>query len=201
VQERATHVASEWSEAEKRMLWRDAPEGPTTESIIRSWYAPSLSPQPLDQIQDVMIGNWLVEDLLMKADKMSMATSLELREPFLDHHLVEWAARLPIAWKVGDRRRGASSKRILREWCRGRLPEPILTREKRGFPVPAYDWMAGDMIEWARGVVRHKHSRIASLFHTAPVDAVLERARSGDRGAARRVWTLVIAEHWLRRWT
>jgi asparagine synthase (glutamine-hydrolysing) len=201
VQERATHVASEWSEREKRVLWRDAPEGPATESVIRSWYAPSPSSQPLDQIQDVMIGNWLVEDLLMKADKMSMATSLELREPFLDHHLVEWAARLPIAWKVGDLRRGASSKRILREWCRGRLPEAILTREKRGFPVPAYDWMAGEMLEWARGVLRDPRSRINDLFHPAPIDAVLDRARSGDQGAARRIWTLVVAEHWLRRWT
>jgi asparagine synthase (glutamine-hydrolysing) len=201
VQERATHVASEWSEAEKRALWREDPGGEPTGSVIRSWYAASPSPHPLDQIQDVMIGNWLVEDLLMKADKMSMATSLELREPFLDHHLVEWAARLPVAWKVGDRKRGASSKRILREWCRGRLPEPILTREKRGFPVPAYEWMSGDVLEWARGLVRDPRSRIASLFHTAPVDAVLERAKTGDQGAARRVWTLVVAEHWLRRWT
>jgi asparagine synthase (glutamine-hydrolysing) len=200
VEARTVTASWEWPEAEKRRLWRDYPDSEPTETLMGRWVGESRSLHPLDQIQDVMIRDWLVEDLLMKADKMSMATSLELREPFLDHALVEWAARLPVAWKVGDRRSGPISKRILREWCRGRLPEEILTRPKRGFPVPAYEWLKGPFIGWARGILGGT-SRVGSLFREEAITSVLRDAETGDQAAARRVWTLLVAEHWLQHWT
>jgi asparagine synthase (glutamine-hydrolysing) len=199
---RALSPAREWPEHEKRLLWRSYPDSEPTESLVSGWYARSRSPDPLDQAQDVLIGDWLVEDLLMKADKMSMAASLEAREPFLDHALIEWAATLPAAWKVGDRRSGPMSKRVLREFCRrGGVPPEILTREKRGFVVPAYQWIAGPLNGWARGILCDPQNRIAPLFRPDAVDRVLRKAQAGDGNAARGVWALLIAEHWLRHWT
>jgi asparagine synthase (glutamine-hydrolysing) len=198
---RATHNTLEWSTAEKRALWRQPPPGVPTEERIRAWYGESVSADPLDQTQDVLIATWLVEDLLMKADKMSMATSLEAREPFLDHRLVEWAARLPTAWRVGDRGSGWVSKRILREFCGRHLPREILTRPKQGFPVPAYRWLSGPLAAWSRERLTGTESRVSGLFHDGPIRRALDDAGRGDTAGARRTWALLILEEWLRCWT
>ena len=200
LRERASHNTMEWSTAAKRALWRQPPPGTPTEDLVRGFYDESRSEQPLDQMQDVMIATWLVEDLLMKADKMSMATSLELREPFLDHRLVEWAARLPVAWRVGDRRTGWVSKRILREFCRRHLPSEVLTRPKQGFPVPAYRWLAGPLKDWSRERLTGKGNRVSDLFHTEPIREALDDAGRGDTAGARRVWALLVLDQWLRCW-
>jgi asparagine synthase (glutamine-hydrolysing) len=197
---RASHITSEWMAQDKERLWRHSPGLAPTEDVIRGWYGTATSPDPIDQYQEVLVRSWLVEDLLMKADKMSMACSLELREPFLDHALVEWAARLPHVWKVGDRRTGPVSKRILREFCRNRLPEPILTRSKQGFPVPAYRWLAGSLGGWCADMTCGPNSRLLELFNRPALEAIVLRARSGDGHAARQAWVLIILELWLRRW-
>jgi asparagine synthase (glutamine-hydrolysing) len=197
---RASHITSEWMALDKERLWRHPPDLAPTEDVIRGWYDTPTSPDPFDQYQEVLVRSWLVEDLLMKADKMSMACSLELREPFLDHALVEWAARLPHVWKVGDRRTGPVSKRILREFCRNRLPEPILTRSKQGFPVPAYRWLAGSLGGWCSDLICGPKSRVLEFFQRPAIEAVVLRARSGDGHAARQAWVLIILELWLRRW-
>ena len=198
---RAAHNTNEWSTAEKRTLWREPPPGISTEDRVRAWYGDTVSEDPLDQTQDVMIATWLVEDLLMKADKMSMATSLEAREPFLDHRLVEWAARLPAAWRVGDRSSGWVSKRILREFCRRHLPQEVLTRPKQGFPVPAYRWLSGPLAAWSRDRLAGRGNRVSELFHDAPIRRALDDAGRGDAAGARRTWALLILEEWLRCWT
>ena len=97
-----THISWTMDERDKARLWRAGPPPRTTEELLASWYANCPSPEPLDRAQQVAMGSWLVEDLLMKADKATMAASIELRCPFLDHRLVEWCARLPMRWKVGD---------------------------------------------------------------------------------------------------
>lgn len=197
--ERGTHMTRLWSEEEKRALWRDRATLVPTDRLIRGWYAEALSPQPLDQLQQVYCRSWLVEDLLMKADKMSMATSLELRCPFLDHTLVEWSARLPIVWKVGSREVGYRSKRILREFASARLPETIVQRPKRGFPVPAYRWLEGPLANWAEDRLMQR-GRLDRWFDTGPVRSVLAAARRGGSVAQHKIWTLLILDHWLEAW-
>lgn len=194
------HMTRYWTETEKRALWHEWKDFSSTEQLIRSWYAACPSPQPVDQIQQVMCRSWLVEDLLMKADKMSMANSIELRTPFLDHHLVEWAATLPLAWKVGDKSSGPVSKRILREFCKTRLPERVIHRPKRGFPVPAYEWLKGSLGDWAEDLVAKPSSRLATYFDSAAMARTASAARQGDVGAAHKVWALIVLEFWLQRW-
>jgi asparagine synthase (glutamine-hydrolysing) len=194
------HMSRCWVEEDKSTLWPDAKDLSPTEDLIRSWYAVCCSPEPIDQMQQVMSRSWLVEDLLMKADKMSMANSLELRTPFLDHRLVEWAASLPLAWKVGDKSSGPVSKRILREFCKTRLPEHILHRPKRGFPVPAYEWLKGARGDWAADLVAKPSSRLAAYFDSAAIQKTASSARKGELGAAHKIWALIILELWLQRW-
>jgi asparagine synthase (glutamine-hydrolysing) len=199
--DRGRHITKYWSEAEKSDLWRGPFDAASSTDLIKSWYAAAPSRHPLDQLQQVYCGEWLVEDLLMKADKMSMANSLEVRVPFLDHALVEWAARLPLEWKVGSRRSGYSSKRILRDFARGRVPEAIINRPKQGFPVPAYRWLAGETGAWAADLVLDKQSRLSGYFDVATAKPVVDAARRGDLQAAHKTWILVILEHWLAAWT
>src|SRR5262249_62246112 len=90
------YMSLHWDEAQKPALW-PAFEGSDSNEILRSMYAAATSKDPLDQILSVYQKSWLVEDLLMKADKMSMATSLELRVPFLDYRLVDGGTRAPLA--------------------------------------------------------------------------------------------------------
>lgn len=197
---RPYHMTLHWDETEKASLWRESGSMASSVERIREWYRPLAGRHPIDQIQQVYSGDWLTEDLLMKADKMSMATSLEVREPFLDHALAEWAAKLPLAWRVGDAASGYESKRILREFCRTRLPKSILERPKQGFPVPAYRWLGGELRGWAESVLFSPDSRIAELFHIDPVRPIMDQAGRGEMQAAHKIWLLLVLEHWLRAW-
>jgi len=197
---RPYHMTLHWNEAEKHALWRDAEGLASSVERIRGWYLAAADRHPIDQVQQVYSGEWLTEDLLMKADKLSMATSLEVREPFLDHALAEWAARLPIAWRVGDDRHGYASKRILREFCRRRLPREILERPKQGFPVPAYRWLGNELKDWAEDRLFGAGSRLPELFHPEGARPAFARAVAGDTAAAHKIWILLILGYWLEAW-
>jgi asparagine synthase (glutamine-hydrolysing) len=140
----------------------------------------------------------LVEDLLMKADKMSMAASLELRCPFLDHELVEWCAQLPTEWKVGSRKSGYQSKRILRDYAANLLPADIINRPKRGFPVPVYRWLQQGLAPWARE--RIISGRLGSWVDVNCLLRVLKLAEQGVVQAQHKVWNAVVLDHWLEAW-
>ena len=98
----------------------------------------------LDQMLYIDTKTWLPDDLLIKADKMTMANSLELRVPLLDHRVLEFAASLPAHYKL----RGFSLKHILKRALSKRVPTAILKRKKAGFPVPYESWMRGDLKDW-----------------------------------------------------
>lgn len=194
------HMTSHWQEAEKAALWRGGAAKGSTLETIRAWYALNDGAGAIDQVQQVYSGEWLTEDLLMKADKFSMANSLEVREPFLDHALAEWAARLPMRLRVGDKATGYSSKKILRDFCARRLPGEILTRPKQGFPVPAYQWLAGDLGSWADDLLFASAGRLGELFDMAAARPAFTAARNGDIAAAHKVWLLIVLAFWLDAW-
>lgn len=150
-------------------------------------------------MQEVYSHSWLVDDLLMKADKMSMAASLELRCPFLDHELVEWCARLPREWKVGSHASGYTSKRILRDYAASRLPSEIIERPKRGFPVPAYQWLEQGLGSWAQA--RMSGGRLDRWVNTKAIIPILSRAEKGSRLDQHKIWNLLVLDHWLEAWT
>ena len=139
------------------------------------------------------VKTYLVE-LLMKQDQMSMSASIESRVPFLDHKLVEFAARLPDDLKL----RGFRTKRILREAIRGLLPPQILTRRKMGFPVPFAGWVQGRWNDVARDVLLDRRTRERGLLDAAGVASLLDDHREGRRRGGDAIWALLNLELWYR---
>jgi asparagine synthase (glutamine-hydrolysing) len=195
------HMTGLWIQAEKCQLWPTF-IGLDSDRVLSSLYATASSEDPLDQILRVYQRSWLVEDLLMKADKMSMAASLELRVPFLDYRLVEWANRQSTDVKIG--RTGVwrqKTKYVLRRFAERRLPRQILQRPKQGFPVPAYKWLQEEkMIRWAHECLTGRLSRIKRMFKRSAMERQLSLASSGDLDAANKTWALLVFEIWLRQY-
>jgi len=159
---------------------------------------------PLAQALYTYCQDWLVEDLLMKADKMSMAASVELRTPFLDYRVVEAAARLPDRLRVGKGADGRyETKRILRMIARReKLPEEIIDRPKMGFPVPVYGWLSGSLREFAADHVCAPDTRLREWFGKSELSEVYERGTAQNAAGVDRhkLWNILILEIWLRRW-
>jgi asparagine synthase (glutamine-hydrolysing) len=147
----------------------------------------------LDRLLYTDIKTYLVE-LLMKQDQMSMAASIESRVPFLDHNLVEFAARLPDSWKLS----GWSTKRVLREAMKTVLPETILNRPKMGFPVPLRSWMRGRWNAVVSDVLLDRRSRERGVMNTKAVAALLSAHAAGSIDATDRIWSLLNLELWFR---
>jgi asparagine synthase (glutamine-hydrolysing) len=193
----AMHITQVFSEEEKATLCRFSSQE-STKSYIRKLYDISSSLEPIDQLQQAYCQSWLVEDLLMKADKMSMATSLELRVPFLDHKLVEWAATLPLEWKIGSLFKSFTTKRILRSFAKNRIPEEIIERPKQGFPVPAYDWIQTNLFNFAKKSLLS--SNLEKFFKKEHITSLLEQVQNGDMKASHKAWNLIILEKWIQKW-
>ncbi|HEY1911258.1 MAG TPA: asparagine synthase (glutamine-hydrolyzing) [Vicinamibacterales bacterium] len=162
------------------------------ESLLR-FDAPGAGSTLLDRLLYTDIKTYLVE-LLMKQDQMSMAASIESRVPFLDHHLVEFAAALPDDWKLA----GWTTKRILRESMKGVLPPKILDRPKMGFPVPFGTWTRGGWNSVAREVLLDRRSRERGVLDPAAVATLLNDHAAGRTDGADRIWSLLNLELWHR---
>lgn len=138
---------------------------------------------------------WLVDDLLIKADRMSMASSIELRVPFLDHRLVECAATIPSRYKV----RGMQTKCVLRQAVGTRLPARILRRRKRGFPTPLKLMFRGELFDYAHDLLLSESARARGYFAPDRIRALLFEHREGRASNEREIWRLVVLEEWHRR--
>lgn len=194
------HITRYLSEQEKMSLWANG-DKKDSERVLADLYKSAVATDPLQQVLSVYQKDWLVEDLLMKADKMSMAASVELRTPFLDYRLVEWANRQPNHVKI--RRTGRKTyetKSILRRFCARRLPREVLTRDKRGFPVPVNGWLQNDLGGWARDVLTGPNSRIVKGFSREGLNELVTMAEQGMGDAPGKAWLLIVLEFWLQRW-
>ena len=194
------HMTHFMDQAEKSSLW---PNGDKLNSnrVLADLYESTSATDPLQQMLSVYQKPWLVEDLLMKADKMSMAASVELRTPFLDYRLVEWANRQPNYVKL--KRTGLrtyETKSILRRFCARRLPQQVLTRPKRGFPVPVNGWLLNGLTNWAREILSSDNSRISQAFSLQNINDLLLKTEQGSIQAAGKVWLLIVLEFWLQKW-
>ncbi len=147
----------------------------------------------LDQLLAADVKTYLHE-LLMKQDQMSMAASIESRVPFLDHHLVEFAARLPVKMKLN----GWTTKYILRLAMRDRLPKEILTRKKMGFPVPVGSWLRGRFGEWLDEYVLGRRARERGIVSYEFARELVARHRAGE-DHTERLWMLINLEMWQRQ--
>jgi asparagine synthase (glutamine-hydrolysing) len=150
----------------------------------------------VDEALRFYLSRYLVDDILVKADRASMAASLEVRAPFLDTAVVEFAARLPWAEKLTLTR----TKVVLKEALRGLVPESILARPKKGFGIPVARWIRGPLRPLFEDLFSDASLRRSGVFAPAPTRALLDRHLAGVADLRKPLWTLAMFLLWQRRW-
>lgn len=139
--------------------------------------------------------NYLPGDLLVKADMATMANSLELRSPLLDHELVDWVTRLPAGYKV----KGRETKHILKEIARSLVPAQLVDRPKMGFAIPRADWLRTGLRTMTYDLLTDPTAKGRGWFKPAQVDAILNEHMAGlDRDSV--LWPMLMLELWARTW-
>jgi asparagine synthase (glutamine-hydrolysing) len=183
--------ARSFSDAQLRqVLPRFRPEWTHTD-VTAPLYAQSAGWDPVARMQHIDLFTWLRGDILVKADKMTMANSLELRVPFLDPEVFAVASRLPAGAKITRR----TTKYALRRALEPIVPPHVLNRPKLGFPVPIRHWLrAGELLDWAYAMT--DSSQAGQFVEIAAVRRMLDEHRCGATDHSRRLWTLLIFMLW-----
>jgi asparagine synthase (glutamine-hydrolysing) len=148
----------------------------------------------LDRLLDLNLRTYLLDDLLPKVDRMSMAHALEVRSPFLDRELIEFAARLPGRLHV----RGFSLKRVLRAAVADLLPAAIIGRRKRGFGVPLDRWFRTELASYVEGRLCSSETRLREHVDATALEEIVARHRAGAEDNGHALWTLLTLEVFLR---
>ena len=149
----------------------------------------------LDAVQQIDLETRLAEGLLTKADRASMLSAVELRTPFLDQEVMEFAATLP----VNERVRGLTTKFFLKKYARRYLPRSIIHRRKRGLSVPLSAWLRGPLYDWAQSLLGSSLLNRVGIKGTVALE-LLEEHRRREADHARALWALMVLSEWLA-WT
>jgi asparagine synthase (glutamine-hydrolysing) len=184
-----------FSEDEKRGLWLGNGGAPI--NLLFAWFPP-LSERVGDLNRYLWFDQrfYLPADILAKCDRMSMAHSLEVRPPFLDHRIVEFAASLPQDLKI----RGGTLKFVLRELMKDKLPPAVIRRKKEGFDIPIHDWFRGPLRPLLLDTLTEEAVRRSGLLHPGKVQSLIQAHLSRRANLGYHLWGLLILHLWLRRW-
>lgn len=158
--------------------------------VTRPYFEQAKHLDDISQMQYLDFNTWLSGDILVKADRMTMAHSLELRVPFLDHHVVEFAATIPPHLKIAEN----MTKFVLRQAAKDWLPPEVTSRPKRGFPVPTREWMKRD---WLKDVRAALESPVAEkhIDNRYAVE-LLDEHVAGKKDHSRRLWAILVFKFW-----
>ena len=165
-----------------------------TSDLFHETYQRAEASDHLSKLQYLDIKTYLCEDILTKVDRASMAVSLEVRCPILDHVFMEYAASIPAELKLV----GREGKHIFKKALRGRLPDDILYRPKMGFGVPVSEWLRRDLRDYARGLVLDGEATQRYL-NNAFVEQLWQEHSSGIRNRATELWAIMMLNLWHRR--
>jgi len=189
-----------FNETEKRALYNDDMcqeiNNTSSAALLEETFRRARAINRLDRTLYTDVHNYLPGALLPKVDRTTMAHSLEARSPFLDHKVMELAARLPTMWKV----RGQQTKRILREVFADLVPSTVVKRGKVGFSVPLGMWFRGPLYQPARDLLIAPDARLHRYFRMDEVTRVIEENRRGQADNGKRIWALLNLEVWLRQY-
>jgi asparagine synthase (glutamine-hydrolysing) len=163
--------------------------------LLRARFGETEGAELLARLQDVDLGTYLVDDLLVKTDRASMAHSLEARVPFLDPVVTNFALALSSRHKV----RGFRKKVLLRKAVAPLIPAPLLRRRKRGFSIPAAAWLRGELEPFARETLSAATIRRQGYFDPAAVTGILDDHVSGKEDLSRQLWGLLAFTLWHER--
>jgi asparagine synthase (glutamine-hydrolysing) len=139
---------------------------------------------------------YLPDDILYKVDRISMAHAVEVRPPFLDHRIAEFAATLPPSLKI----RGARQKVVLKELMKDKLPESTLRRKKIGLDIPAHDWLRGPLRTLLEDTLSDGASRYGEIFRAAAVRDCVRAHMERRSNLGYHLWGLMILFLWMRKW-
>jgi asparagine synthase (glutamine-hydrolysing) len=163
--------------------------------VYRERYAETVGAEELARLQDVDFGIYLVDDLLVKTDRASMAHSLEARVPFLDDVVTNFAFALPAKHRV----RGLSKKVLLRKAAEPLLPREIVHGRKRGFSIPAAAWLRGELEPFARETLSPANLRAQGFFEPVTVTRLLDEHVAAKEDWSRQLWGLLAFTLWYER--
>ena len=158
--------------------------------VTEAAYAASTGWDPVTRMQHVDLFTWLRGDILVKADKMTMANSLELRVPFLDPEVFRVACTIPLEEKITRE----TTKHALRRALRDIVPAHVLNRRKLGFPVPIRPWLRAELHDWARGIVND--SGAGEFLDLKAAHRMLDEHRAGSQDHSRRIWAVLVFMLW-----
>jgi asparagine synthase (glutamine-hydrolysing) len=163
---------------------------------FRLAYHSCSSKDPLDRALYVDVKTYLADDIMTKVDRMSMAVSLEAREPLLDHKLLEFAASVPTCLKLKNGR----SKYLLRRLLERRIPPAIVDRPKHGFEAPTGAWLRGPLAPLVDSLLSDGRLRARGIFDDRAVAGLWHQHRAGRQDHRHRLWSLVMLELWFRQY-
>jgi len=158
----------------------------------RELIASSDATNAIEKMQFVDMYFYLAEDILTKVDRASMAVSLETRAPFLDPRVAQFAASIPVNYKL----RGNKGKYILKKAIEGLLPDNILHRPKKGFGIPTAQWLKGRLNELMHEMLSEKRLSEQGLFDPAFVRDIIRQHESGTHSYHKEIWTLLVFQLW-----
>ena len=158
--------------------------------ITRPLYEACRENDPVERMQFIDIHTWMRGDILLKADRMTMAHSLQVRAPFLDKKVFEVAAKIPTHLKTSH----GTTKYILRKAAEGIIPEHVLNRKKLGFPVPIRHWLKNEMHDWAKNIIYE--SQVDHLINKKYVLDLLDDHCRGKGDYSRKIWTVLVFMVW-----
>ena len=191
VEERFIGNARIFSYEERRKILKKPTQAVPPARLLEKDYERTKGMRDADRMQEIDLRRWLAGDILMKADRMSMAHSLELRVPFLDREVFALARRLPGSQKQC----GRTTKRILRRAAAAYLNADAAERPKLGFPVPIRVWLRGDDAQ-ERLLYAFRGTAARKYFHREELLRLLEEHRNGRKDNSRRLWTVYVFCVW-----
>jgi asparagine synthase (glutamine-hydrolysing) len=180
-----------FNEEEKRTILKKKVFPPAT-AITAPLYQKTSAYDPVARMQYIDLHTWMVGDILVKADKMTMANSLELRVPYLDHHVFEFAATIPAKFKI----HGGLTKYVLRKAFADQVPPAAVSRPKRGFPVPTRVWLRGPLFRKAAELLSDPF--LDRYFSRPLINEMISGHKEGKADYSRKLWTLIIFTLWAR---
>jgi len=183
-------------EARERLLVEREGGGFDPLAAHRARWAESAGAEELSRAQDLDFGIYMVDDILVKIDRASMACSLESRVPFLDPAVTDFAFALPANQKL----RRLAKKRLLREALKPLLPEDVLGARKRGFALPVASWFRSELLPFARDVLSPERVAAQGMLDPAAVTAAIDLHVSGREDLSRNIWGLICLSLWHDRY-